>query len=243
MKKSIIAAGASAVALAAMPMVGVFAYDPANTSGTLTDTLTVNIPAACTIANDNSTTGGSTSQQTNPTLTNEYYVTMANGEFRDGIGGAADSDPSASETADNNITVSCNTAKGDGTASDPASWVLTAVGAGATSGHTTDLWNSTASAAIPAAAVSAASTTSGWSYKVTMGTVESTEQAAYDTGYVPSGQQPTYKAITTTETDIAKGSGSYAAGFTMEYAVYVDDTQAQGTYEGAVKYTLYNPAG
>ena len=47
MKKSIIAAGASAVALAAMPVVGVFA---ASTGGPFTDTIDVTIDNACTFS-------------------------------------------------------------------------------------------------------------------------------------------------------------------------------------------------
>lgn len=248
MKKSIIATGAASLALAAMPVVGVFAapYTPANTSGTVTDNLTVNIPPACTITNNNSTTGGDTETQENPTLTNAYYVQMANGEYREGIGAARDDDPNVSGNPGGAVSVSCNTGKGDGSASDQASWVLTAVGAGV-DGHVTELWNSTAREGIPAAAVSqesasATGATSGWSYKVTMGTVAEDEQAAYDTNYVPSGQAPTYKAITSSEVDIAKGSGDFSAGFTMNYAVFVDRDQTQGTYTGAVKYTLYNPA-
>ena len=47
MKKSIIAAGAASVALAAMPVVGAFA---ASTGGPFTDTLVVNIDNACTFS-------------------------------------------------------------------------------------------------------------------------------------------------------------------------------------------------
>ena len=46
MKKSLIATGAAQLALAAMPVVGVFAE--AVESNTVTDHITVNIPASCT---------------------------------------------------------------------------------------------------------------------------------------------------------------------------------------------------
>ena len=45
MKKSLIAAGAASVALAAMPVVGVFAVDPTDS---ITDTITVSIETSCT---------------------------------------------------------------------------------------------------------------------------------------------------------------------------------------------------
>ena len=245
MKKSLIATGAASLALAAMPVVGVFAYDAANQAGTVTDHLTVNIPASCTIQNENSTTGGDKETQDNPTLNNYYYVEMANGEFRDGIGADEWDDrtgePGEDMTATNTISVSCNTAKGDGSATDPAGWALTAKGAGA-AGYETALKHKTTTDVIPAGVATATSTDSAWSYKVTMGNVATGEQAAYVTTYVPAGETPTYKAITSSETEIAKGSGSFAAGFRMEYAVYVDADQPQGTYEGAVVYTLYNPA-
>ena len=64
MKKSIIAAGAASVALAAMPMVGVFA---AQGDGNLQDTIKVNISESCSISRkagetegvSNAHTGGS----------------------------------------------------------------------------------------------------------------------------------------------------------------------------------------
>ena len=141
MKKSIIATGAASLALAAMPVVGVFAARSA--AGTITDTLNVNIPAGCTIVNG---TDALPDDGSNPALENSYTVEMQNGEFRTGIGGS--SDQTSGTTADNTINVSCNT--GASTGAD-AQWVLTAQGAG-TAGHTTDLWNATASQGIATAA-------------------------------------------------------------------------------------------
>lgn len=237
MKKSIIATGAASLALAAMPVVGVFAYDAQNTAGTVTDHLTVTIPASCTIQNANSSTGGS-GDQTNPTLNNYYKVEMTNGEFRTGIGSSDwDSDAApAGSTANNSITVSCNTAS-DPTAQggDPAGWVLTAIGAG-TTGHVTDLYNSTADAAI-ATGTAESGPTSNWAFKVVKG---EGANVSYDTDYATG--TPVYTAVPSAELDIANGAGSFAGGFTMTYQVYVNQTQAQGDYTGAVKYTLYNPA-
>lgn len=221
MKKSIIATGAASLALAAMPIAGVFAA--ATPAGDITDTLNVNIPAGCTIVNNNSTTGGDGS---NPHLANSYTVEMQNGELRTGIGGSA-GDATGSTTPDNSIDVSCNTGAGAGA---EAGWKLTAVGAG-TAGHTTELYNENATDQIvTGTAVSGA--TSNWAFKVA-----TASGASYATGYSNA-----YAAVPSAEADIVTGSGSLADAFTITYQVYVDQTQDTGTYTGAVKYTLYNPA-
>ena len=236
MKKSIIATGAASLALAAMPVVGVFAYNNENQSGTVTDHLTVNIPASCTIQNANSTTGG-TGDQTNPTLNNYYRVEMSNGEFKTNIGSDAWDASTAPQgaTANNQITVSCNTASDPQGNPNPAGWVLTAIGAG-TAGHLTDLYNATADEAIETG-LAVSGDDSAWAFKVVKG---DGANVSYDTDYATG--DPIYTAVPSTELDIANGAGSFAGGFTMTYQVYVNQTQAQGTYEGAVKYTLYNPA-
>ena len=220
MKKSIIATGAASLALAAMPVVGVFAAP--TPAGTVTDTLNVNIPAGCTIVNN---TGALPTDGSNPALTNEYTVTMQNGELREGIGAAADA--TTAGTTDNSIDVSCNTGAGAGA---EAAWKLTAVGAG-TAGHTTELYNASATDQIVTGEATSGAT-SNWAFKVAKGTA-----ATYATGYSDA-----YKAVPATEADIVTGSGSMENAFTMTYRVYIDQTQDTGTYTGAVKYTLYNPA-
>ncbi len=83
MKKSIIAASAASVALAAMPVVGVFAAD-----GTLTqtDTVVVTIDSACSLATSN--TSGA-----------DYTATIANGAFNTAITGST-------------FTITCNDTAG-----------------------------------------------------------------------------------------------------------------------------------
>lgn len=220
MKKSIIATGAASLALAAMPVVGVFA-EP-KPAGTVTDTINVNIPAACTIVNKNSTTGGDGSA---PALTNSYTVEMHNGQFMDNIGAA---NQTSGTTADNSIDVSCNSTDGD----DPAiGWKLTAIGAG-TAEHITELYNANATDQI-VTGTAVNGETSNWAMKVAI--------PASGVNYA-SGWNANYKAVPDRETDIATGTGSISSAFTMTYQVYVDQTQDSGTYTGAVKYTLYNPA-
>ena len=128
MKKSLIAgAGATAFAFAALPFAGVFAAE----TGTVTDNITVNIPASCTITNSNTAVSEGEQGETTPApaLTNDYYVTMHNNELRSDIGGSADSDPDATDEATNTINVSCNTAHD--AAGGAGTWKLTAQGAGA----------------------------------------------------------------------------------------------------------------
>ena len=222
MKKSIIAAGAASLALAAMPVVGVLAAP----AGTITDTLNVNIPAGCTIVNNNSTTGGNGSA---PALANNYTVEMHNGEFKTNIGAAAADSTSGQPAADNTIDVSCNT---EDTNDPDAGWKLTAIGDGAT-GHKTDLYNETADKAI-ATGTAVSGTTSNWAMKVAK-----SANAGYATAWTAAAN---YAAVPSSETDVVTGAGSISNAFTMTYQVYVNQTQETGTYTGAVKYTLYNPA-
>ncbi len=245
MKKSIIATGAASLALAAMPVVGAFAYSSDNLAGTVTDHLTVNIPASCTIRNaNNDGTDGGSGDQSNPAIDNYYYVEMTNGEFKTNIG-AADWDDRTGEPGENmtptdTITISCNTASDPTQNPNPAGWVLTAIGAG-TTGHLTDLYNDEADTSI-ATGVNESGSTSNWAFKVLKGTGDNVN---YSAGYfTPSAEitAPVYVAVPSSELDIATGAGTFAGGFQMYYQVYVSPTQAQGTYEGAVKYTLYNPA-
>lgn len=90
MKKTLIAAGASAVALAAMPIVGAFATDITK----VTDTLTVTINPICTF---NAQQG--VDSQNAAFATNGYSKTMTANEYEDEFGVTT-------------LTVTCNNAKG-----------------------------------------------------------------------------------------------------------------------------------
>lgn len=217
-KTTILGASLSSLALAAVPTIGAFAAE----AGTITDTLKVEIPASCTVVNNNSSTGGSGA---NPALTNSYTVEMTNGQFKTDIG-AANQTPGT--TADNSINVSCNTGSSTGAAS---TWRLTAIGAGAT-GHTTELYG-TAGSINTGTANSGG--TSAWAFKVAAGS-----SATYHNDY--NSGNGGYAEVPATEMNIATGSGNLTDAFTITYQVYVNQTQATGEYTGAVKYTLYNPA-
>lgn len=140
MKKSLIATGAASLALAAMPMTGVFAA-----TSTMTDTLNVNIPASCTIRNSR-TVGDATSTE------NIYNITMRNGQLRSDIGDSGKD----GEAHDNNIVVNCNVQSGSG-----AGWSLAAGGKGGSS----VLSNGTASDNI--ATGTGTTGNSSWAFKTT----------------------------------------------------------------------------
>lgn len=246
MKKSLIAASVASLAVAAMPVVGVFAapYSAENKAGTVTDQLTVNIPASCTIRNaNNDGTDGGDGDQSNPAINNYYYVEMSNGEFKTDIGSSEWDDrtgePGEDMTATDTITISCNTASDTSQNPNPAGWVLTAIGA--TTGASNTVLDGGAAGTI-ATGLAESGNTSAWAFKVLKGTGDNVN---YSSDYfTPSAEvtAPGYHLVPGSELDIATGAGSFAGGFQMYYQVYVSPTQAQGTYTGAVKYTLYNPA-
>ena len=225
MKKSIIATGAASLALAAMPVVGVFATPVA--TGTVTDTLNVNIPPSCTITNDVNPQGPADGSA--PALTNSYTVEMKNGQVRSDIGGSADATTGA--TVDNSIDVSCNTPSGD--ESDVSGWKLTAIGAGA-QGYEDKLHGTAGDIATGLGTTGAASQ---WAFKVTKGSGTNYD---YMTGY--TGEFAEVPDSSDGEMNLVSGHGNATGAFTMTYQVYISKTQATGTYTGAVKYTLYNPA-
>lgn len=72
MKKSLIATGAASLALAAMPMAGVFAQDLS-----VTDTIQITVNSACTIDETDMSTDGLDTKDTT------YAATVANGEEAD----------------------------------------------------------------------------------------------------------------------------------------------------------------
>ncbi len=222
--KKIVIAGAS-LALAAMPVVGVFAA--AEEGNHMIDNITVTVPTSCSITNNNTDEDGEVAD-----VVNNYAATIYNGQYQ-----IIDADDTTgATTADNTIGVTCNSTATSGTAT---SWRLTAVGAGA-AGHETELYNASGTAeknVIPSAATpvtTAGGETSDWSFRVVIAS-----PATAASGFTSN----TFTQIPSTEKDIATGNGTAAEGtFTMDYGVYVSGTQEAGTYTGAVKYTLYNPA-
>ena len=158
MKKSLIATGVASLALAAMPLAGSVFADP--TTSTMTDTLNVTIPPACTIRN-------SLTQGDATTTENVYNVTMKNGQLRSDIG---DSAVDGGEH-DNNIIVNCNIQTGN-----DANWSLSVGG----KGNTNVLSNGT-----PANNIATGTNTSGnssWAFKTATATAGVTYAQGYSSG-------------------------------------------------------------
>lgn len=119
MKKSLIAAGATSIALAAMPIIGVFAG-----TSSVTDEIEVTIPDSCTLLSETTDTeSGATVTQ------NKYTATMSNGEVKSDIGGT---DATSGTDGANVLSVSCNT-----TDATKNTWKLTVVGGNGTTADTT----------------------------------------------------------------------------------------------------------
>ena len=215
MKKSLIATGAASLALAAMPATGVFAA----AINTMTDNISVTVPVSCSITNGNTDHNAAVAN-----VVNNYAKTILNGQYAT-IGAA---DTTGATAADNTVEVTCNAQTGT-----DAGWRLTAIGAGA-SGHTTELYDGSANSIASGSHVETGAT-SNWDFKVTQTGNAATKADGFNFA--------TWTPVPGAEKNLATGTGSTDAGaFTMEYSVYVSGTQPGGTYTGAVKYTLYNPA-
>ena len=109
MKKSLIATGAASLALAAMPVVGVFAATPLS----FTDNITVTVEGACSLETSATQTAGSYEDRT-------LAATIATGTYDEFGNSDGDSQAEPAVPADATITISCNTTSG--------SWTVTADG-------------------------------------------------------------------------------------------------------------------
>ena len=217
MKKSIIATGAASLALAAMPVVGVFAA-----TSNITDEIEITIAKECAIK----TTATDPSQGIGDgTATNQKFTaTMQNGELKV-LGGSAGT--GASGTASSVIDVVCNDSA---TSGDATSWKLTAVGGDGTTAST--VLDAAASGTDIVTGTATSGTTSNWAMKV--------EGAA---GLDIQGGFDSFRAVPGTAAVVATGNGTKSGAFTASYQVYIGTNQEADTYTGHVTYTLTNPAG
>ena len=108
MKKSIIAASAASLAVAAMPVVGVFADDSTINNNTVVDTLTVTVAGACTL--EDSTTGVYTDDDRS-----------FSGSIAAGTVGWLNATSDSATPGDETFTVHCNAATGTWTVAVSAS--------------------------------------------------------------------------------------------------------------------------
>ena len=125
---------------------------------------------------------------------------------------------SAAESGASEFSVVCNDVN--------TVWTLKAVGAG-TAGHETDLWDSEGSNAIATTAGEPTTATSAWAFRMT-GT----------SGDGLTLSNTSWSAIPSAATQVATGTGEKS--FNRDYKVSISDTQAPGTYNGAVLYQLTN---
>ena len=217
MKKLAIAS--ASMALAAMPVVGVFAADPG--SPNIVDEVKVVIDESCTFqatANSQAVTPSGT-----PAAINRHFSKDATLGATVTLGG--DPTQSASGSTDTNpITIQgiCNS---DGSAtSQTGKWTISALG-----GSNAEMVKTGGAAGaegnIPTN-LNTSGTASGWSMKID----SPTGTNGYNTWkVVPSGNAE----------EVASGNASGTAfTFQPSYRVYVGTAQASGTYTGTVTYTI-----
>lgn len=222
MKKSLIAASASAVALAAMPIVGVFAD-----ATTQVDTLEVTISKVCSFGFQDTET--------------PHIINVPTPSHTDGTGG------SGPATWDNNnklsavmlngtenkdfgkttLSVYCNNKNGYNITTNGTTESTLTVGplAAQTSGNTDN---------IPVANDFGVDKT-GWSYKVVAGS------ATTQRGTVPAAHNDTWATEANAAGVIAINNSTTAnAGdsYTITYGVGIDQNLSADTYSGSITYTL-----
>ena len=238
MKKSIIAAGAASVALAAMPVVGVFAAPTLSH----TDTILLTVSSVCTLGTvtngvpddgTDATTHADGTRATNPgTWGNDPSAEAGTAAHTNTL-----SETIAAGTTDANMgsttfTVRCNNAGGyelqarsgtnDGNATAPlatmvsgSNLIKSGMGGGSGSGGA---W-------VPA------TDPSYWNFMLSGASTGVTIASGYDAAHV----------IPTSDTKIAEGvNGNLNAGqsVTVTYGAGINNTQPSGTYTGTVIYTL-----
>lgn len=238
MKKSLIVTGAASLALAAMPVSGVFA-------NTVTDVLHVQVPDSCSLSatagTNNSVSGNVTPTTANvigdlKNYTAEYYTSAA----ADAINNGQTKDYTATT-----IKVICNDASG---------WMVNAIGASQTgkgvTGNTStiDSMAPTLSTSHPIA-TGTSGDSSYWAMKLT--TPTGTEQNPILYPAVVMSDFQNWHVVPNASTKVASGpmtdttvdSGtSQISGtgseFTTNYQVHIGATQEADTYTGKVTYTL-----
>lgn len=217
MKKSLIATGAASLALAAMPVVGVFATTPQ-----VVDTVQVTIDKACTFQ---------ATQNNQPYAPDETTGNILRTFAKDAeLGQVVELGEGAtggSGGATNPITIEgvCNTGT---TEQSDGTWSITAVGdnnatmvgpAGSTAITSTSATKELSSGKI-----------SGWGMKIT--------SAGAATGY------DSWNVVPSSATPIAGGNATGASfSFNPQYRVYVGTEQETGTYTGTVTYTISHTPG
>lgn len=216
MKKSLIAAAGTTLAVAAMPMAGVFA-----SANSFTDTVQVTVGKSCVWQaswTDSSDQSQHTGTPTGRTFSKDGVIPGTLLTFGTGTDGQT---PGSSETAPV-ISMECN--GGDGTAAG-GTWSVSAVGASEGTSNTS--MKATGSGVAIATGTATSGPTSNWAFKI-----------AATAGSVAEGYG-TFTAIPSSATTVISGNASSTdVTFTPQYQVYIGTDQAADTYTGKVTYTL-----
>ncbi|MBQ1387261.1 hypothetical protein IIY68_00460 [Candidatus Saccharibacteria bacterium] len=247
MKKKLIV-GASAVTLAAMPVVGVFAA-PSAPVMSQTDTLMITIDQACSIGYDSDTSGSSSTIEVTGVAHDDTGMdgdwgtdsTAAAGtvDHPDTLSATMVSGTSSNALGTTTLGIYCNNENGYQITADTAP----------TAGESGSLTSSTVAATIPLLASfgdGSGGTATGWSFKVARGTA-ATQRGVIKNGHnnwsgdnaATSGPK-LGEAIAGSDgisgnPQTTTNSGDF---FTITYGAGIDQTTPAATYTGSIKYTL-----
>lgn len=213
--KKLAIAGAS-LALAAMPVVSVFAA-----TSTVTDEIVVTIAKECAITTNTTDPDQGIGDGTHTDRT--YTASMQNGELKV-LGGSANVGATGTETAVVNVVCNDSATSGDAT-----SWSLTAVGGDGTTAST--VLDATGSGTDIITGTATSGATSNWAMKVDLAS-----------GLTAQGGFDEFRAVPGTPAVVTTGNGSKSAAFTPSYQIYIGTNQEADVYTGHVTYTLTNPA-
>lgn len=226
MKKKLIAAGAASLAVAAMPVVGVFALDSVNP---VEDIIQVTVNATCTFRGELNVTpagnGGMTSDGTTDTAGNTYSASGTIGEIVS---------PQYSSSDTHSFTTFCNDNEGYtvSAAATALSWVSGDTAESTDSGDTFAYTNTT----LADSSNGATGTSGKWH-----ATIATSDGAASAEG----GQTPAMSIA-----QVADGGGSTnivtmtdasdtdGETWSAQYKAYIGTETATGTYSGTITYTL-----
>ena len=212
MKKSLLVTGATSLAVAALPVVGVFAAN----SQSFTDNIKVTVPTGCTMEIDSTVDDGDYADR-------EFEIQIPAGSYKvfgDGTSEATDDDD------DSTITIACNASESG------KDWVVKATASdnGETQNRKVGLFNGNE---VIEPGTDDSGDTSAWAMKidVTDGNTTPVHTNAFsDWSAVPS--------VAETEVLRAPTTSVAAISFRPVYRVFVAPDQAPGDYEGEVVYTI-----
>ncbi len=215
MKKLAIAS--ASMALAAMPVVGVFAVDgPVS----VTDNVTVVIGESCTFQATANGSAVNPSTGANPTITRNFQKPATLGQ-KVILGDSTEADGSGAQGDEITIQGVCNS--GGSSSGKSGTWTISAVGLNQAKMVKSNSDANDPSNINPGTATSG--TASAWAMKIA-------ESGA-------AGTFANFTAVPATSTTVANGNANGSTfSFKPVYQVYVGTQQASGTYTGTVTYTI-----